>query len=80
MHKLVNKNLSKINDKENYKEPNFKPPWYNENDQCEFHKIKGHTTNNCMRLKNIVQDLIKKGEVDIEHWPKNKDLNIYKDP
>lgn len=69
MHKLVQKNLITINDRENYEEPNFKPPWYNKNDKCEFHKIKGHTTNNCMRLKNIVQDLIKKGELDIEPHP-----------
>lgn len=80
MHKLVQRNLIKINDRPNYEEPNFKPPWYNENDKSEFHKIKGHTTNNYMRLKNIVEDLIENGEVDVEPHIKNKDLKIYKDP
>lgn len=83
MHKLFQTNLIKLPDKTTYDEPNCKPPSYNENDQCKFHKIKGYMTNNCMRLKNIIQDLIEKGKVDIEHHPgssRNRDMGIYKDP
>lgn len=79
MCKIIQMNPIKLSDRTNYEEPNFKPLWYNENNQCEFHKIKGHTTNNCMRLKNIEQDLIEKGEVEIEHHlrpSKNRDMKI----
>lgn len=80
MHRLVQQNLIKVNDHPNYEELSFKTPWYNEKDLCEFHKIKGHTPNNCMRLKHIIQDLIEKEEVDVEHHPGNKDLQIYTNP
>lgn len=67
MCKLMQQNLIKVNDHLNYQEPSFETPWYIDKYLCEFHKIKGHTTNNCMRLKHLIQDLTNKGEVDVEH-------------
>lgn len=46
MHKLIQMNLIKLPNQTNYKDPNFQPPWYNENYQCVFHRIKGHKKNN----------------------------------
>jgi hypothetical protein len=65
---------------ENYKEPQVKSPWYNENHLCEFHKIKGHMTVGCMKLKNLIQDLIKTKQIEIEPQGGNKDLKIYMNP
>lgn len=33
-----------------------------------------------MRIKHIIQDLIGKGEVDIEHCPRKKYLQIHTNP
>lgn len=66
MKKLLNENLIKIPTYENYQEPDVKPPWYNKNQLCDFHKIKGHTMNSCMRLKNTVQDLIDQRIINVE--------------
>lgn len=80
MKKMVKKNLIKIPTYENYQEPQVKPPWYNENHLCDFRKIKGHTTANCMRLKNIIQDLIDEKIINVEQPAGNQDLKIYMNP
>lgn len=57
--------------------------WYRENEYCEFHKIKGHSTNRCLKLKNYIQDLIDRGDIELESnepISKNQQLGIYKDP
>lgn len=74
MHELVQQELIKINDSPIYGEPSFKLPWYNKYEQCEFPKIKGHTTNRCDTLKNIIQDIIDQGEIAIK-GPSTKDDN-----
>lgn len=66
MKKLVESNLITLLNFENYQEPQEKPSWYNECDLCDFHKIKGHKTTNCMKLKNIIQDLIEKDTIFVE--------------
>ena len=56
-----------------------KPVWYRENDYCEFHKIKGHSTNRYSKLKNYVQDLIDRGDIELESnepISKNQQLGI----
>jgi hypothetical protein len=58
MQNLIQASLITLPTYENYREPQVKPSWYNENHLCDFHKIKGHTTVGCMKLKNIIQDLI----------------------
>lgn len=42
-----------------------KPRWYNENEYCEYHRIKGHDTRKCMKLKIYIQDLIDRGEIEV---------------
>lgn len=54
MQKLIQANLITLPTYENYREPQVKPPWYNENHVCEYHKIKGHTIARCMKLKNVI--------------------------
>ena len=50
--------------------PPLQPPylrWYNENVHCDYHLgNRGHSTKNCMTLKQRVQDLIKKREFTFE--------------
>lgn len=57
-----------------------KPRWYNENEYCEYHRIKGHDTRKCMKLKIYIQDLIDRGEIEIANAkPSNNNdkLKIY---
>jgi len=66
-----------------FDENQSKPACYRENEYCKFHKIKRHSTNHCMRLKNYIQDLIDRGDIELEggeNTSKNKNLGIYKDP
>lgn len=41
--------------------PNPLPPLWKQNEYCAFHQRIGHETNNCMRLKHEIQDLIDSG-------------------
>lgn len=43
-----------------------KPTWWNDNEFCEYHRNKGHKTNNCHKLKNIIQYLIGNSEIKVE--------------
>ena len=49
-------------------EPSINPPNtnssnYNPNVYCYFHQIKGHHTDDCLRLKHEIQDLIDAGKI-----------------
>ena len=50
--------------------PPFKPPflkWYDANAHCDFHCGNlGHSIENCVALKNKVQDLIQVGLVELK--------------
>lgn len=35
-------------------EPKFKPSWWNDAHHCEYHRNKGHKTNESMKLKHMV--------------------------
>ena len=35
----------------------------NEDKYCEFHKFKGHSTNYCVQLKDILEKLARQGEL-----------------
>ena len=43
--------------------PNTNSSSYNLNVYCYFHQIKGHHTDNCLRLKYEIQDLIDVGKI-----------------
>lgn len=57
-----------------------KPNWWNDDEYCELHKSKGHKTGNCHRLKNIIQDLIDRGDIEIEGHSSNQEHEMFKEP
>jgi len=64
-------------------ESQFKPMWYDENQYCEYHRVNGHSTSNCMRLEHRIQDLIEIGKVNLQDSSNpspNANLGAYKDP
>ncbi|GLJ20143.1 hypothetical protein SUGI_0365630 [Cryptomeria japonica] len=61
-------------------EPKVKPNWWNDDEYCEFHKSKGHKIGNCHRLKNIIQDLIDRGDIEIEGHSSNQEHEMFKEP
>ena len=54
--------------------PNLNPPNpntldYNSNKHCKFHQNLNHSTDNCIRLKHEIQNLIDSGKIiDPETW------------
>ena len=56
--------------------------WYNEEESYHFHHQKGHDTNKCRTLKNIVQDLIYNGKLEVDNLVTipNQNLGIYQNP
>lgn len=80
MQQLVQANLITLPIYKKLQEPQVKLPWYNEKHLFDFHKIKGHTTPNCMRLKNLIQDLINDKFITIDQLAENQDLKIYMNP
>lgn len=82
LRKLVSSNLIMLLITSNY-EPQVKPTWWKDNKYCEFHKGKYHRSNNCPCLKNIIQDLIDWGKIEIDginHKISNIDHTIFKNP
>ena len=49
-----------------------KSKWYRENEYCKNHRIKGHDTNKCIKLKVFIQNLVDDGEIDVEGGPPSK--------
>lgn len=77
--KLVANKVITIPDFPQY-EPKVKPNWWNDDEYCEFHKSKGHKTRNCHRLKNNIQDLIDRGDIEIEGHSSNQEHEMFKEP
>lgn len=40
---------------------------YNEEKMYHFHRQKGHDTNKCRTLKNIIQDSIENGKLEVDN-------------
>ena len=59
-----------------------KARWYRENEYYKYHRIKGHDTNKCIKLKNFIQNLVDNGEIEVEGGPtsKNAKLKIFQKP
>ncbi|XP_057761514.1 uncharacterized protein LOC130981815 [Arachis stenosperma] len=36
----------------------------NRNEYCEYHRVRGHSTNECVDLKNVVEKLVREGKLD----------------
>lgn len=62
--------------------PDFepKPKWWRENEFCDFHRGKGHKTNNCFSLKHTIQDLINSGDITIDNPKSNNDHTAFIEP
>ena len=57
-----------------------KSDWYKEHEYCDYHRVKGHTTLKCMRLKHYIQDLIDHKEIQVDASAQaspNAGLQIY---
>lgn len=61
-------------------EPQVKPPWWNDTHHCEYHRRKGHRSNDCLRLKNLVQDLLDKGDITVDGHKTNDDHVAFRNP
>lgn len=53
-----------------------KPSWWNGVHCYEYHRNKGHRTNGCQRLKNLVQDILDKGDIMVEGHNDHKAFKI----
>lgn len=59
-----------------------KPNWYKDNEYYDYHRTNGHLTSRCIGLKHYIQDLIKRGDIEISSkiGTNNKNLKMYKQP
>ena len=64
--KLVKENLIKFPPTQQIDPGQSKAAWYRDNEYCKFHRVKGHTTLRCMKLKDYVQDLIDQKEITVD--------------
>ncbi|KAH9296687.1 hypothetical protein KI387_044267 [Taxus chinensis] len=58
------------------------PAWYKEHDFYNYHHVKGHSDNNCITFKNIVQEMLDNRDLvlDNPNAPANQNLHIFKKP
>ncbi|KAH9320701.1 hypothetical protein KI387_015340, partial [Taxus chinensis] len=58
------------------------PAWYKEHEFCNYHRVKGHSDNNCITFKNIIQEMLDNGDLvlDSPNAPANQNLHIFKKP
>lgn len=61
-------------------EPPVKPNWWNDNHFCNYHQNKGHQTNDCQRLKHLIQDLIDNGTITVDSHKTNESHLAFKTP
>ncbi len=73
-------NLITLLDNSRPYDPPVKPSWWKEDHVCSYHRSKGHSTKNCFKLKDVIQDLIDKCKVIIDGLTKNADHKAFKQP
>lgn len=61
--KMAKENLTKYPPTQQIDQDQSKASWYRDNEYCKFHRVKGHTTLRCKKLKDYVQDLIDQKEI-----------------
>lgn len=59
-------------------EPIVKPPYWKDTDYCEYHRGRGHTTNNCICLKNIIQDILDQNQGGTQQHTSNESHVAYR--
>ena len=74
--KLVDHNLMVFPNTHPFDENQPKSKWYRENEYCKYHRIKGHDTNKCIKLKIFIQNLVDDGEIEVEERPTSKNAKL----
>lgn len=74
---LLPNKLITLPDTQDFK-PQVKPSWWNDTYHCKYHRSKGHRTNDYKILKNLVQDLLDKGDIIVEGHKTNHDHEYLK--
>lgn len=77
LNKLVHAKLINLLESLNRGEPSFKLSWYDDNAYCEYHSTKGHDMLDCIKLKNLIQDLIDQREITVEDNDQDLTINEY---
>ena len=77
---LVANKLLALPDNSRPYNPLVKPDWWKDDHFCNYHRSKGHNTDNCFKLKDAIQDLIDGGMVLIDGLVKNLDYKAFKTP
>ena len=76
---IANNLITLLNNSQPY-DPPVKPSWWREDHVCSHHKSKGHSTENCFKLKDVIQDLIDECKVSTDGLTKNADHKAFKQP
>ena len=74
--KLVDHNLMVFPNTRPFDENQPKSKWYRENEYCKYHRIKGHDTNKCIKIKFFIQNLVDDGELEVEGGPTSKNAKL----
>ena len=61
-------------------DPTIKPPWWRIDHYCNYHRNKGYNFDNCLKLKNVIQNLINDKKFGIDGLVNNYDHKVFKDP
>ena len=75
---LITNKLVTLPDNSRPYDPPIRSPWWREDHTCSYHRSKGHNTENCFKLKDVIQDLIEAGKVVTYGLVKNADHKAFK--
>lgn len=76
---VANKYLMLPNNSHPY-DPPVKLDWWRDDHFCNYHRNKGHKTDNCFKLKDAIQYFIDRGKVLIDGLVKNSNHKAFKTP